>query len=93
MVASRDKDIVTFRIADSTKEFKRLSDDTNKCIDIQMQNKSLICDACSEHFRNLSSFYEDLTAKFSGKMCMDIIDTVSSPEQRSLYLQPPWRGY
>ena len=42
----------------------------------QLQIKSLICDVCSDHFQNPSKFYESPGEKFSGKMCMDILDTV-----------------
>ena len=72
-----NENFLSFRIAETTREFRGLSGNVSSCIDTQLQNKSLICDVCSDPFQNLSKFYESLSEKFSGKMCMDIMDTVS----------------
>ncbi|XP_003738793.1 osteopetrosis-associated transmembrane protein 1 [Galendromus occidentalis] len=77
LVMNKTKDVVSFKVSESTHKFRRLSALVDECIDSQLQNKSLICDVCSEHFRNLSSFYDSLNEKSAGNMCMDILDTMN----------------
>lgn len=86
-MAEKIKDSVSFEIANTTRKFQRLADDVSRCIDSQLQNKSLICDACSESFLNLSRFYDNLNEKFSGKMCMDILDTVRKLDQIANFIR------